>query len=53
MGVIVQARNLGGSEIYLLQDYPGLSASNLVNAWAYAASHRNEIQQAIRENDEA
>ncbi|MGB3296514.1 MAG: DUF433 domain-containing protein [Phormidesmis sp.] len=50
--VVVQARNLGSSERDLLQDYPTLSASDLINAWAYAASHRNEIEQAIRDNDE-
>ena len=51
--VLVQARDLGVSEIELLQDYPTLSANDLVNAWAYAASHEKEIEQAIRENEQA
>jgi uncharacterized protein (DUF433 family)/predicted nuclease of predicted toxin-antitoxin system len=51
--VIVQSRNLGSSEGDILRDYPTLSANDLVNAWAYADSHVEEIAQAIRENDEA
>lgn len=51
--VIVQARELGSSEIDLLRDYPTLSAKDLANAWAYAESHTAEINQAIRENEEA
>lgn len=50
--VLVQARNLGVGDRELLQDYPTLSANDLLNAWAYAASHEAEIDQAIRENDE-
>ena len=50
--VVVQARNLGSSERDLLEDYPTLSASDLVNAWAYAASHQNEVDQAIQDNNE-
>ncbi len=51
--VLVQARQLGISEIELLQDYPDLTADDLANAWAYAASHKEEIDQAILENDAA
>ena len=51
--VLVQARHLGSSEIDLLQNYPTLSANHLANAWAYADSHTEEINQTIRENDEA
>lgn len=51
--VLVQARQLGSSEIDLLQDYPTLSASDLANVWTYARAHRAEIDQAILSNDEA
>jgi len=51
--VLVQARNLGNSEAELLQNYPTISASDLANAWAYAAAYGHEIDQAIHENNEA
>ncbi|NEP48374.1 MAG: DUF433 domain-containing protein [Moorea sp. SIO3C2] len=51
--VLVQARNLGSSEVDLLQNYPTLSASDLANAWVYANAHPEEINQAIQDNDEA
>lgn len=51
--VVVQARDLGTSEVDILRDYPSLSAQDLVNAWTYAASHTDEIAQAIKENNEA
>ena len=50
--VLVQARKLGVTEAGLLQDYPDLSARDLVNAFAYADSHQAEIEQTIRENNE-
>jgi uncharacterized protein (DUF433 family) len=51
--VLVQAKWLGTSEADLLRAYPTLRAEDLANAWAYARSHRNEIEQQIRENEEA
>jgi uncharacterized protein (DUF433 family) len=50
--VLVQARRLGTSEAELLRAYPTLRAEDLANAWAYARSHREEIDQQIRENEE-
>ena len=47
--VLVQARNLGISESELLQDYPTLSANDLLNAWAYAASHNVQLHQQSSE----
>lgn len=52
-GALEQARRLGTSEAELLQSYPTLRASDLVNAWAYVRGHREEIEQQIRENEEA
>jgi len=48
-----QARRLGTSEAELLQCYPTLRAEDLVHAWAYVRSHRDEIEQQIRENETA
>jgi uncharacterized protein (DUF433 family) len=51
--VLVQARRLGTSEADLLRAYPSLRAEDLANAWAYYRSHHDEIEQQIRENEEA
>ena len=49
--VLVQAKRLGKTEADLLQAYPTLRAEDLANAWAYARSHVEEIQQQIHENE--
>src|SRR5262245_2124274 len=46
-----QARRLGASGSDLLRDYPGLRAADLVNAWTYVATHRDEIEAQLRENE--
>ena len=51
--VLVRARQLGVSEADLLRSYPTLRAEDLANAWAYLRAHRDEIEQQIRENEEA
>ena len=51
--VLLQARNLGTSEADLLRCYPALHVEDLANAWAYVRVHRQEIEQQIRENEEA
>lgn len=51
--VLVQARRLGTSEADLLYNYPSLRAEDLANAWAYARSHTEEIEQQIAENEAA
>jgi len=51
--VLVRARQLGTSEADLLRAYPTLRAEDLTNAWAYARSHRDEIEQQICENKAA
>ena len=43
-------RRAGWSEAQLLENYPTLHAADLVNAWAYADAHAEEIEQARREN---
>jgi len=49
--LLEQARRLGTSEAELLRAYPTLRAEDLVNAWAYVRSHRNEVEQQITENE--
>ncbi|HYP07461.1 MAG TPA: DUF433 domain-containing protein [Bryobacteraceae bacterium] len=51
--LLEQARRLGVSEQALLEAYPSLRAEDLVNAWAYARSHIEEIESQIRENESA
>lgn len=51
--LLEQARRLGSSEADLFANYPTLRAADLVQAWAYARAHREEIEQAIHENEEA
>ncbi|MEB3340580.1 DUF433 domain-containing protein [Okeania sp.] len=50
--VLVNARRLGVSESELLQDYPSLQAVDLVNAWNYTEVYSQDIELAIRENEE-
>ena len=47
----VGARKL--NEADLLRAYPTLRAEDLANAWAYHRTHRDEIEQQIRANEEA
>jgi len=51
--LLKRARQLGSSEADLLRAYPTLRAQDLVNAWAYVDAHREEIEQQIRDNEEA
>ena len=51
--VLENYRRLGWTEAQILDNYPTLRAVDLVNAWAYADAHRDEIDQAITDNEEA
>ena len=51
--VLEQARRLGVSEADILRSYPSLKAEGLANAWAYVRSHREEIDNQIRDNEAA
>jgi len=51
--VLEQARRLGASDAVLLRSYPTLRAEDLANAWTYVCSHRDEIEQQIRDNEAA
>jgi uncharacterized protein (DUF433 family) len=51
--LLVQARNLGMKEVELLNSYPTIRAEDLSNAWNYYRANKEEIEQQIRENEEA
>jgi uncharacterized protein (DUF433 family) len=51
--MLVQGRRLGASEGELLRSYSTLRAEDLANAWAYARTHREEIDREIAENEAA
>ena len=51
--LLEEARRLGTTEAALLDNYPTLRAEDLVHAWAYVRAHREEIEEAIRKNEEA
>jgi len=46
-------RRLGWTEAALLENFPSLRAADLVNAWAYADAHVEELDKVIRANQEA
>jgi uncharacterized protein (DUF433 family) len=51
--LLVESRHLEISEAQILDDYPHLTAADLVNAWAYANAHPEEIETAIQKNEAA
>ncbi|MBM4255083.1 MAG: DUF433 domain-containing protein [Deltaproteobacteria bacterium] len=51
--VIENYRRLGATDADILRMYPSLRAEDLVNAWAYVRSHRDEIEQQIHDNEAA
>jgi len=51
--VLEQMRRQRVTEADILRSYPTLRAEDLANAWAYVRVHREEIEQQIRENEEA
>jgi uncharacterized protein (DUF433 family) len=51
--LLVRARELGASEADLLRSYPALRAEDLADAWAYARTHRDDIQRQIAEHEAA
>ncbi len=51
--MLEDARRTGVGDLDLLKDYPGLSVFDLEAAWQYVETHREEIEQAIRLNQEA
>ena len=50
--LVVSYRNMGLSEAKILENYPDLSAIDLVNSWAYESAFPDEISIAIRKQEE-
>lgn len=48
-----EARRADVGDLELLKDYPGISVFDLEAAWQYVETHREEIEQAIRLNQQA
>jgi uncharacterized protein (DUF433 family) len=51
--LLVSLRRQGATEAYLLEDYPTLTAADLVSAWLYADTHSEEIEVAIARQEAA
>ena len=49
---LVNYRRLGGSDGRILEDFPQLSAEDLVKAWYYSQGHPEEMEAAIQRNEE-
>lgn len=51
--LLVSYRCQGASDAHILEGHPDLSAADLVNAFSYADTHFDEIETAIREQEDA
>ena len=51
--LLEKMRRSGLKEAEILRCYPTLSEEDLVHAWWYVDLHNSEIEQQIRENEEA
>lgn len=49
---LVNQRRLGATDAEILRIVQGLTPEALESAWEYAADHAEEIDRAIRENEE-
>ncbi len=51
--MLEEMRRQGVTEADILRSYPTLRAEDLASAWAYVRVHRTEVEQQIRDNEEA
>jgi uncharacterized protein (DUF433 family) len=51
--LLVSYRRLGLNEAKFLENYPSLTAIDLVNAWSYNSANPDEIDRAIDRQDKA
>jgi uncharacterized protein (DUF433 family) len=51
--LLVSYQRQGAKDADILDEYPQLSAADLVTAWLYAEAFPHEIDTAIREQEEA
>jgi uncharacterized protein (DUF433 family) len=49
--LFIDLRHQGASDAAILKMYPHLTAADLVNVWVYAHANREEIEQALSEQD--
>lgn len=49
--LFVSLRHQGASDADLLEAYPHLTAADLVNVWAYADAHPEEIAKVLQEQE--
>ena len=50
--MLIESKQLGSTDAKLLHNYPALTADDLAAAWEYARVNRDEIEDAIRRNNE-
>ncbi|BAC90873.1 DUF433 domain-containing protein [Gloeobacter violaceus] len=50
---LINYRRLGADDAQILAAFPQLTAADLRNAWAYAQAFPDEIEIAIRDNENA
>jgi uncharacterized protein (DUF433 family) len=48
---LVQSHQMGASDLEILEAYPELTQTDLINAWFYAETFTAEIEQAIAANE--
>jgi uncharacterized protein (DUF433 family) len=48
---LFQSRQMGANDLEILEAYPGLTQTDLDNAWFYAETFPTEIEQAISANE--
>jgi uncharacterized protein (DUF433 family) len=51
--LFVSLRRQGATDAEIFQLYPHIDAVDLVNVWAYAEANQEEIEIALREEEEA
>ncbi len=51
--LLVSYRRQSATDAHILEGHPDLSAADLVNAFSYAEAYPDEIERAIREQEEA
>ncbi len=51
--LLVGYRKDGVSDKQLLEMYPNITLSDLSSAWWYYAEHHDEVEQSLREQEEA
>jgi uncharacterized protein (DUF433 family) len=49
---LVQWKRLGLTDEQILSDFPDLTQEDLQTAWWYYETHKDEIEQAMREEEE-